>query len=282
MIKLEETEKEYLLAIPPEQRDRAKRIQPRHWDYERRRWVYPRENRIYEALIAEFAEDAATVDISRPDAAPQADPDQENLLLKSELADIRNSINLIARNNARENDAELSELQEALANREQTIGQLQAELKKIKIEQAKHEKQLAESNAYASQLAEKLARRQSAISFDDQLKERALEATAGDHKFGKLLERLTIDRGLPIDLARAMDVEFRQLLDLGDQDINSYGLISEAADADAIPKDAIALAHLIRKQRNIIAHDDVHHSTYRAREILCLFAAALLWPEFPE
>ena len=44
----------------------------------------------------------------------------------------------------------------------------------------------------------------------------------------------------------------------------------------------IDMAHLIRRQRNTVAHAEAYEKTYQARSVLCLFAIALLWPELPE
>lgn len=55
-IKIIETPTEYLLSIPPKQRDRAKNIR-NDWDGVRRCWVYPRNIDMYYALIREFADD---------------------------------------------------------------------------------------------------------------------------------------------------------------------------------------------------------------------------------
>ena len=282
MIRLEQTEDEYLVAIPPEQRERAKRIRPRHWDHERLRWVYPRELKIYGALVAEFAEDAAVVDITRPGSSAKPDIKAENESLRNQMVEIRRSLDLIAQNNGQNTKNQSEQLEETLANREQIIGQLRAELTETQIKLEQSEIQLADVISQLEHLEKRLADSQSEQSFNAQLKQRALAATGGDHKFRLLLDRVNVDKGLPLDITRAMEAEFRHLLGFDDPGTNIYDLIREASEANAMPLDAVDLAHLIRKQRNIIAHHDIHQNTYQAREILCLFAASLLWPEFPE
>jgi hypothetical protein len=64
--RIEETETEYLLKIPYEQRDRAKAISGWRWDEKRICWVYPRTARNYDALIGEFGEDLVALNITRP------------------------------------------------------------------------------------------------------------------------------------------------------------------------------------------------------------------------
>ena len=58
MIRLIETNNEYLLFIPAAQKERAKGIQGRRWDPQRVCWVYPRTNRVYHALVLEFGDDS--------------------------------------------------------------------------------------------------------------------------------------------------------------------------------------------------------------------------------
>jgi len=105
-----------------------------------------------------------------------------------------------------------------------------------------------------------------------------------DPKYASLLKRLRLDESLPLIVQRELEKELRSLIGLSknDNSLDMFGLIKEAADLEALPRDAIDLAHTIRKQRNIVAHRDTHEKTYQARIILCLFASSLLWPELPE
>lgn len=64
---IEETDTEYRLRIPYDHKDRAKSIEGYRWNKDLTCWVYPRNNRIYDALIAEFGDDLVSVKISRPD-----------------------------------------------------------------------------------------------------------------------------------------------------------------------------------------------------------------------
>jgi hypothetical protein len=57
----------FIVRIHPENRDRAKKISGRQWDGDRRAWVYPKNQSIYEALVAEFRKDADKFDIRRPE-----------------------------------------------------------------------------------------------------------------------------------------------------------------------------------------------------------------------
>jgi hypothetical protein len=55
-----------------------------------------------------------------------------------------------------------------------------------------------------------------------------------------------------------------------------------AKDADLLSQEAINLAHIIRSQRNILAHEKIDIRTHQARVLLMLFAAAVLWSLLPE
>ena len=71
MIRIRETENEYLLFIPPDQKERARGIQGRKWDKQRVCWVYPRNVRMYNALVSEFGDDLTP---DSPFTTPQSFP----------------------------------------------------------------------------------------------------------------------------------------------------------------------------------------------------------------
>ena len=110
----------------------------------------------------------------------------------------------------------------------------------------------------------------------------AIEATGYDSKFIEIVERLNIDEKLPIQLAKHMEFELRKMLKIEDRKIPLSDLLIKAKDSDSLPKDTLDLAHVIRKQRNVVAHGEEYEKTYIARVLMCLFAAALIWPELPE
>ena len=71
MIRIRETENEYLLFISPDQKERARGIQGRKWDKQRVCWVYPRNVRMYNALVSEFGDDLTP---DSPFTTPQSFP----------------------------------------------------------------------------------------------------------------------------------------------------------------------------------------------------------------
>ncbi len=74
MIDIQETETEYLLTIPQEQKARAKTIKPRDWDWKLSVWRYPRTTVLYDALIDEFGDDLSTIAITRPALSSEDKP----------------------------------------------------------------------------------------------------------------------------------------------------------------------------------------------------------------
>jgi hypothetical protein len=86
LIEVSEDDTHFLVRIHPENRDRAKRINGRQWDGDRKAWVYPKEPLTYEALVEEFQKDAGSFNIRRPKTQrppgikpPFQEPDNEEL-----------------------------------------------------------------------------------------------------------------------------------------------------------------------------------------------------------
>ena len=65
-IEVTEADDAYLVKIHPDERHRAKSIVGRTWDWQRKRWVYPKTVSCFEALTGEFAGDAAVFEITEP------------------------------------------------------------------------------------------------------------------------------------------------------------------------------------------------------------------------
>jgi hypothetical protein len=113
-------------------------------------------------------------------------------------------------------------------------------------------------------------------------KEAAKEATGRDPKFVALVERLRLDETLPNELVEQLKRELRKILATNDRTLSLHDLITMAKDAEVLTENAIELAHTLRRHRNILTHKSTDRRTHVARVCLCLFASALLWPEFCE
>lgn len=277
---LKQTSTEFLLFIHPAEKERAKVIGGYRWDTQRKCWVYPRTKRVYDALIAEFGDQL----IAQPGIGPFPQPPPGD-----PLEDLRKKNKLLAEENERL-QASIIELSRTTSLSQPEFQQLRAEVTKRDAQLADLQRRLIEAQeqhknarSEADSLRSELKRRDADKSIQTQIKAMALEATGNDDKFAALLEQLDFGTNLPIKLARFLERELRNLLVVPEDDrVDLNELLQQAKDAEILPRDAIDLAHLIRKQRNIIAHADAYEKTYQARSIMCLFASALLWPEFPE
>jgi Homing endonuclease associated repeat len=110
--------------------------------------------------------------------------------------------------------------------------------------------------------------------------ESAKEASGQDDKFCSIVDKLPLDKSFPIDLAKELERELRQLLNCNDRNATLGLLLRQAKDNNSLTEMGIDLAHTIRKQRNFLAHEEIiDQKALHAQIFLCLFAAALLWPE---
>jgi DNA repair exonuclease SbcCD ATPase subunit len=297
-VHIEETDTEFVLSLPYDQRQRAKSIEGYRWEPERKSWVFPRTRRVYEALIAEFGDDLVTLTITRPQvpnsAAQTATLQTENQSLKDELADIRNTLQLISQANQQGTSSEARALQSALAARENELATLRGQLQEREREVARCGQQLAESHQEVERLRTattalqaELHKRQGSratpsASVEALLKQKAQEATGNDPIFVEMIGQLKMDATFPIELGKYLERKLRVLLDCTDRSLTLHDLITQAKDAAFLPEEAIDLAHIIRKQRNIMAHERLDARTHGGRILFSLFAASILWPQLPE
>ena len=117
---------------------------------------------------------------------------------------------------------------------------------------------------------------------ESMLRELAI-AAANDHgKFTQMISSTSISTELPLALSRHLETALRVMNKNLDRSDTLHDLITFTREAQRLTPEGIDMAHLIRKQRNIVAHSKADPHTVPARAVLCLFAAAILWPEFPD
>jgi hypothetical protein len=123
---LKETEKEYLLFVPYTLKDRAKAIEGRHWDRDRGCWVYPRTARIFDTLIADFADDLVVIEATRPTGRKTGDEEsvlcEENAKLKRELETLRTHVESQSQNE------EARHLAQVLGTKDHELSQAHSQL----------------------------------------------------------------------------------------------------------------------------------------------------------
>ena len=128
-IRISETETQYLLFIPIYQKERAKGISGRTWDPEQKCWIYPRNIRMYKALIEEFADDLTLSSSFTPpqsfdEQETQKEEEQESELQK-EIAQLRRTLSKM--NATGETTESIRSLSQMLSTKEEEIQSLKAE-----------------------------------------------------------------------------------------------------------------------------------------------------------
>ncbi len=295
-VDITETETEFFLSINASQKDRAKAIPGYRWDHERVRWVYPRTARVYDALLAEFGDDVVgTLKITRPGktgTAPAGDLQQENLTLKEQLGKIQATLEQVSGAAANGQVSQVQALQAALAAKESELAEVKRRAEEA--ERQWHEQVATRKEqtleierlrgvitALQTEIAQKgTPNADPALAFEQMVRAKAKEATGQDRKFCSLVDRLRLNESLPIDLVKELGRELRRMVSCEDRETSVHDLLVQARDAGLLTERGIDLAHLIRKQRNVMAHESVDKRSHQAQILLCLFAAALLWPEF--
>jgi len=282
---LRETKYSYELYIHPADKERAKAIEGRKWDWNKKCWVYPHSTHFYNAIMAEFGDeiiDKTTEPVKQEQIPPAgirqlAKWDQTEELQK-ELQQIKETLTAIA-----EEDEESDSLKAILASKDQEISTIKQKNEKLNKELVHTRKWLGEKASELERVSSLVDKEKADQDLDQSLFSLANEATGGDQKFSQLLSDLDqTDVQLVITIANQMASELRELLNISDSEDDLYTLINMAKEADLLSNEALHLAHLIRVHRNISVHGKAYGKTEKARFPLILFAAALLWPEFPE
>ena len=299
-IVITQTKNEYLLAISAAQKERAKGIENRRWDPQRKRWVYPRSARIYSALVAEFGDDLTQSSLFTP-------PESLRELVKPKKEE-RERAEL--QGDARRIDQTLSNLLETfsnflkdtdddranmLMNKESEIRSLEAEIRKKDSENLALERQCSQFQEEIASLENRIKRiegengrlrdenRTPSTNKYELIKSMAMDGVGTDPVFGDAMRKLPINDQLPVEVCGLIERYLKRLLKSDD---SLYNLIDQCRDAELLDDDAIGLAHVIRKQRNfILHHKDADYEDERARlarSIFCLFGSIILLPKLPE
>ena len=287
MIYVTETDDEYLVSIPINEKERAKSIDGRRWDPERKVWVYPKTPKILEQLIAEFGDENSKIMVeipgkeNKPHTRTSSQIDEANLLQK-----ILDEIKKAEKEPSPPPKESASDAERYLKQISTLEQQLQAVLDQMKSKDlliTELERKTESSEDQITQLRELLAKKdRSSQNCSVLIKEKAKEATSNDPKFCTMIDNHEINKDLLLDLTNKMHQELRTVLKVDDPAASLHDLIIQAVDADIFSSEASDYAHLIRKERNKIVHDNAYVKTHQARILMCLFAASLLWPNFPE
>jgi chromosome segregation ATPase len=259
------------------------------------RWVYPKTVNSYDALIDEFGDDiTGDLTIARPSKSLQTTTEElhvENQNLKEEIAKIHKTLELITGAATNGKVSEIQALQSALAAKESELAEIRHRTQNLEKQlEDQHSgsqdyfKELQRLRAKNQELERELEKQLNKGSKTDKqqwIKETVKASTGRNEKFCLIAERLQFNATLPIELVKELECELRRVLNCNDQNVTLRNLITQANDAGILTPRGLDLAHTIRKQRNIVAHEATDR-TLQVRILLCLFAAALLWTEFAE
>lgn len=288
--RLSETDTELLLFIHPSQKERAKSIDGRRWDPQRRGWIYPKTRRAYDAIIAEFGDELSEYP-PRPTGPTMQSPSanhlaEENRQLRVELEKITAAVEDLARRDSHAFDESFQSLQEGLAasrveaeRLRETLAQRDVELYRMREELASARTDAALLTSRVEELQAHAKKKPQAQSTADLVKQLAKATARQNTDFGKAVDGLRINGTLPIDLAKLIETKLRRALGHDEDAISLHDLLVEARDAEMLSEETLDFAHLVRKQRNVFAHAQVNPETEPARILLVLFAASILWSD---
>ncbi len=189
---LEETDSEYLLCIHYTEKSRARGIQRWHWDGNRKCWVYPKNQRSYHALLAEFGDELIGVGPSPTrgkDELPEPDvrTAERNDYLITELANAR--VELERR------EIELTQARSANIKLRDTVKQLRKQLEAQRTTQGNVGEAKAEKSDQFAHLVPI-----------------AVQATGGNPVFEEVVSAIPMDHRFPIEISGRMTWALRRLV----------------------------------------------------------------------
>jgi hypothetical protein len=287
---LVEAEDALFLYVSTVHKERAKLVAGHQWDNSRKCWRYPRDERVRDALYAEFGDELLIKvgplpqtgnRVERPTAnsqrAERKPPTPQRLPSPAPLPAALDKA-VVSQLTV---DAETVRLRGQLAAAKEDLTRVQRDRQKIALLYAEAKTRLAESEKRSAKPEPAVASKTAPNVGGNDLVD-LLRRTAGNSpRFVALLDDLRrLDPLVPTEIHSLLEVELRLLLGVSQPDESTlYDLLKQAEEQQILNRDALDLAHMIRKQRNTIAHARDARETYDARSLLCLVAAALLWPE---
>ena len=111
------------------------------------------------------------------------------------------------------------------------------------------------------------------------IKKVAIKCVGKNERYLKIIEEIEFDLTLPIELPKKVINILKTILKTTDQHCDFVDLIGEGKKQKLLSPEAVALLHVIRKQRNIFAHNSLNPNTRFMRVIFLVAAFALLSEE---
>jgi hypothetical protein len=251
LIQLEQTKNHYLLTIPQALMTRAKKIKPRQWDSISSVWKYPRNKDTYQLLINEFENDVEMVTITPPKLMTN---NQADKIVKQnkKISNLENQVRAL------KSKIELAESQrnhfvESEAEHLNRIVKLTAEIEYLKDDSTDLEKNIKKITKLC---------------------------IGKDHPLSNTLEEIEFDSMLPIHLQNKLENLLRSKLKIKPQQKkNILEIINECRYKGLLSKDTLYFLHVIRKQRNLFAHETIDQKTRLMRVVFVIAAFSIMSSE---
>ena len=243
LVTLKQTDNHYTLSIPNTLQERAKKINQYQWDSINNVWKYPINNNTYDSLMNEFNSDIKEIKITPPESKQQ---NQKNLFTEKNkiIADQRKRINFLAAE-IDQRECEIDRYISKIVNLNEKIDQLSSDDKDI----------------------------------ESIVKKVAMQCAKGNDRCLRIIEDIEFDLTLPIELPKKVVNILRTLTNTQCPKTDFVDLICEGKKQKLLSQEAVAILHVIRKQRNIFAHNQVTPNSRLMRVIFLLAAFALLADE---
>ena len=243
MIQLEQTKNHYLLTIPQALMMRAKKIKPRQWDPRGLVWKYPRSKETYELLINEFENDVEKVSITPPRKTQECDSESLNKQNKR-ISELEHQVKSLKSN--------IELIQDQRDQYLSRIIQLTSEVEFLKDDSSDLEKNIKKITKLC---------------------------IGENHHLSNTLEEMEFDYMVPINLQKKLESVLRSKLKINSEKKSIVEMIYECKDKGLISNDAAHLLHVIRKQRNLFAHNAIDQKTRLMRVVFVIAAFSILSSE---
>ena len=243
LIQLKQTNNHYILSIPNTLTERAKKINPYKWDSVKKVWIYPRNMSTYDLLMNEFKKEIKEINITPPEATT----------------------------NNRKNP--LAEKNRVIAAQRKKIESLESEITERDHEIDRYISIIINLNEKIDHLLNNDS------DIENVIRKVAKQCVGNNTRCLKIIEEIEFDLTLPIELPKKVINILKTVLKTQDQNCDFADLIGESRKKKLLSPDAISLLHVIRKQRNIFAHNSLNPNTRYMRVIFLVAAFALLAEE---
>lgn len=285
-IEVTENDSHFLVKVPANQKERARRIPGRRWIGEISRWVYPKTLPTYDALTEEFKRDASVFDIRKPPnkrlPTPKVQPDEDDQTLdewkdlNEKTSEIHQKFNAFGE--------QISIILESVRSLEAVTRETQ-DMVKARPEELQAESQKAPDKVQSLDLAKRN---------DLKLVERALvllafDTTGRDRSFAKWIsihQPLTLPDRFVSATHEKLKASIAQILGEPDYESADFSpLTSQLQQSNTLglhPRENDRICNLLRamnQHRNRFSHQAGFTESERlTRSIIYLFNLALIWP----